>query len=123
MVGVGLVNRQGINGILVLDKDASTMSRFLNRILGLPVQLQNQLFNYFSETLAAVVKQAKKMGKLDEGILDFGAAGEFVEIVENEEYVGDPAFSTATTQLHKVCLCELIHVCVCVCVCVCVHAY
>ena len=33
---------------------------------------------------------------------DFGAAGEYVEMVDKEEYVGDPAFGTATTQLYKV---------------------
>ena len=33
---------------------------------------------------------------------DFGASGEEVEFVEVEEYVGDPAYGTATTQLHKV---------------------
>ena len=33
---------------------------------------------------------------------DFGAAGEHVEMVNMEEYIGDPAFGTATTQLYKV---------------------
>ena len=33
---------------------------------------------------------------------DFGAAGECVELIESKEYVGDPAFGTSTTQLHKV---------------------
>ena len=33
---------------------------------------------------------------------DFGAAGEYVEMIDKEEYVGDPAFGTATTQLYKV---------------------
>ena len=32
---------------------------------------------------------------------DFGGGGEEVEIVEVQEYVGDPAYGTATTQLHK----------------------
>ena len=33
---------------------------------------------------------------------DFGGGGEEVEVVEVQEYVGDPAYGTATTQLHKV---------------------
>ena len=33
---------------------------------------------------------------------DFGAQGEHVEVVETREYVGDPAFCIATTQLVKV---------------------
>ena len=35
-------------------------------------------------------------------VTDFGAAGECVELIESKEYVGDPAFGTSTTQLHKV---------------------
>ena len=34
--------------------------------------------------------------------LDFGASGEHVEVAETQEYEGDPAFGTATTQLHRV---------------------
>ena len=45
------------------------MSRFLNRILGLEVELQNRLFAYFTETLSVVVQQAKRSGRWDEGIL------------------------------------------------------
>ncbi len=78
------------------------MSRFLNRILGLSVSLQNKLFAYFSDTLAAVIKNAKRVGKWDLGIMDFGASGESVEIAETHEFLGDPAFCTATTQLHRV---------------------
>lgn len=33
---------------------------------------------------------------------DFGGSGEDVVMVEVQEYVGDPAYGTATTQLHKV---------------------
>ena len=41
----------------------------LHRILGMPVDLQNRLFKYFTDTLAAIVTQAKKTGKYDMGIL------------------------------------------------------
>jgi hypothetical protein len=102
LIGAGLVSPQGTSHNLTVEKDALNMSRFLNRILGLPVKLQNQLFSYFTDTLAAVCQQAKKLGKWDGGIQDFGAQGEKVEVVETKEYVGDPAFCTATTQLVKV---------------------
>ena len=46
---------------------------------------------------------AKKLGKWDGSIQDFGAQGEHMEVVSTKEYVGDPAFCTATTQLVKVC--------------------
>ena len=45
------------------------MSKFLNRILGLEVELQNAIFQYFSDTLDAVIKQAKKLGRYDLGIM------------------------------------------------------
>lgn len=102
MIGVGLFKSMGGLGQATIEKDATTMSRFLNRILGLPVQLQNQLFSYFSDTLAAVVQKAKRTGHWDGGILDFGNSGEHVEIVETEQYAGDPAISMATTQLYTV---------------------
>lgn len=35
------------------------MSKFLNRILGMPVDLQNRLFKYFTDTLAAVMEQGR----------------------------------------------------------------
>ena len=96
LIGAGLVSPQGTSHNLTVEKDALNMSRFLNRILGLPVKLQNQLFSYFTDTLAAVCQQAKKLGKWDGGIQDFGAQGDRVEVI------GDPAFCTATIQLVKV---------------------
>lgn len=45
------------------------MGKFLNRILGMEVHQQNALFQYFSDTLAAVIQEAKKNGKYDMGIL------------------------------------------------------
>ena len=49
--------------------DMSNISRFLNRILGVEVNLQNTLFAYFVETLNTVIAQAKKAKAWDEGIL------------------------------------------------------
>ncbi|VVC91949.1 unnamed protein product [Leptidea sinapis] len=48
LVGVGLIiNSEHQPG------DYNNMSKFLNRILGMPVELQNRLFKYFTDTLAA----------------------------------------------------------------------
>ena len=49
--------------------DYTNISRFLNRILGIEVELQNRLFAYFTKTLSVVVQQAKRDGRWDEGIL------------------------------------------------------
>jgi hypothetical protein len=41
----------------------------VTRILGMPVDLQNRLFKYFTDTLNAIITQAKKSGRFDMGIL------------------------------------------------------
>ena len=64
LVGVGLITQsEDMPGMLTLDKGYNDMSKFLNRILGLPVNLQNQLFKYFSDTLAAIITAAKRAGR------------------------------------------------------------
>ena len=63
-MGVGLITQSEDNpGQIVLDKNHNDMSKFLNRILGLKVDLQNALFKYFSDTLAAIITQAKRSGR------------------------------------------------------------
>lgn len=53
----------------VAAADYNNMGKFLNRILGMEVQQQNAVFQYFSDTLAAVIQEAKKSGRYDMGIL------------------------------------------------------
>ena len=55
------------NGYFFID--SFNISKFLNRLLGLQVALQNALFQYFTNTLEAVIQRAKRNGRYDEGIL------------------------------------------------------
>ncbi|XP_050667303.1 protein strawberry notch isoform X2 [Leptidea sinapis] len=106
LVGVGLIiNSEHQPGVLALDKDYNNMSKFLNRILGMPVELQNRLFKYFTDTLAAVMEQAKRSGRFDLGILDLGSAGECVRRVRCVRFLRRHATGTAPVELHTVC-CE-----------------
>ncbi|GAB0092971.1 Protein strawberry notch [Sergentomyia squamirostris] len=103
LVGVGLiVNSEAMPGILSLDKDYNNISKFLNRILGMPVELQNRLFKYFTDTLAAIITQAKKLGRFDLGILDLGAAGENVTRIKLMKFIRKHATGVAPTELHTV---------------------
>ncbi|KAI8441853.1 hypothetical protein MSG28_005537 [Choristoneura fumiferana] len=103
LVGVGLIiNSESAPGVLSLDKDYNNMSKFLNRILGMPVDLQNRLFKYFTDTLTAVMEQAKRSGRFDLGILDLGSAGECVRRVRCVRYLRRHATGTAPVQLHTV---------------------
>uniref|UniRef100_A0A4W3IVF5 Protein strawberry notch homolog 1 n=1 Tax=Callorhinchus milii TaxID=7868 RepID=A0A4W3IVF5_CALMI len=55
-------------GVCVIS-DYNNIGKFLNRILGMEVHQQNALFQYFSDTLSAVIQNAKKNGRYDMGIL------------------------------------------------------
>lgn len=46
--------------VISRPQDYNNMSKFLNRILGMPVELQNRLFKYFTDTLAAVMEQGNR---------------------------------------------------------------
>lgn len=54
---------------LFVQPDYGNINKFLNRILGLEVHLQNTLFRYFNETMEALIKQAKRSGRYDSGII------------------------------------------------------
>ncbi|XP_046831906.1 protein strawberry notch isoform X1 [Vespa crabro] len=103
LVGVGLIcNSENMPGVLTLDKDYNNMSKFLNRILGMPVDLQNRLFKYFTDTLNAIILQAKKTGRFDMGILDLGTSGENVRRVRLYRFLRKHATGKAPTELHVV---------------------
>ena len=63
LVEVGLVNSNGGNPkVMTLENDCTNVGKFLNCIVGIPVDLQTRLFKYFTDTLSANVIQAKKSG-------------------------------------------------------------
>ncbi|XP_048115887.1 protein strawberry notch homolog 1 isoform X1 [Alosa alosa] len=94
LIGVGLINVEDRSGILTLDKDYNNIGKFLNRILGMAVQQQNALFQYFAETLTAVIQNAKKNGRYDMGILDLGSGDEKVKKVDMKKFL-TPGYSTS----------------------------
>lgn len=103
LVGVGMIiNNEASPGNLTLDKDYNNISKFLNRILGMPVELQNRLFKYFTDVLHHIITQAKKSGRFDLGILDLGTAGENVKRVKMYTFLRKHATGQATTELHIV---------------------
>ncbi|XP_017852652.1 protein strawberry notch isoform X2 [Drosophila busckii] len=103
LVGVGIiVNSESHPGVLSLDKDYNNISKFLNRILGCPVDLQNRLFKYFTDTMTAIINQAKRGGRFDLGIVDLGAAGENVTRVRLVRFMRKHATGVAPTELHTV---------------------
>ncbi|XP_026076234.1 protein strawberry notch homolog 1-like isoform X2 [Carassius auratus] len=94
LIGVGLINVEDRSGVLSLDKDYNNIGKFLNRILGMEVHQQNALFQYFSDTLSAVIQNAKKTGRYDMGILDLGSGDEKVKKVDVKKFL-TPGYSTS----------------------------
>ncbi|XP_066061897.1 protein strawberry notch homolog 2 isoform X1 [Chamaea fasciata] len=69
LISVGICCSQMKYGTVSVEKDCS-ITKFLNRILGLEVDKQNMLFQYFSDTFDYLIEKDKKEGKYDMGILD-----------------------------------------------------
>ncbi|KOO26177.1 hypothetical protein Ctob_004022 [Chrysochromulina tobinii] len=61
------------------ERDKMEVRRFLNRLLGLPLREQNELFDLFCATLSGVISAARKDGKYDEGIADLSGASVSLE--------------------------------------------
>ncbi|KAA3674887.1 uncharacterized protein DEA37_0003007 [Paragonimus westermani] len=80
------------------ERDSNQMSKFLNRILGLRVHIQNALFRYFSDTLEELTRRAKRDNRLDLGILDLGTSGQNLEIVWTKSF--DTWFLSESTKVH-----------------------
>ncbi|CAK9304464.1 unnamed protein product [Gordionus sp. m RMFG-2023] len=85
LIAVGLVVKER-EGCYSLDKDYANIVKFLNRILGLKVILQNTIFQYFTDSLNAYILDAKRTGKWDMGILDFGTSGESITPLRKQTF-------------------------------------
>lgn len=79
----------------------NNISKFLNRLLGLPVKIQNYLFQYFTDTLSATISEAKRLGTFDYGIQDFGKNGEEVVLDQVDKYNLQHSTGVAPVELYK----------------------
>ncbi|XP_063926476.1 protein strawberry notch-like isoform X3 [Zophobas morio] len=102
-VGIGLlkdIENMGLRLTFHLPKQNVSMAKFLNRILGLPVDLQNRLFRYFTDTLDAIISREKRLGRYDAGIQDLGTGGEVVKRIRTVTFMQKHAIGTAPVELH-----------------------
>ena len=70
-VDIGLAEVSDQKWVLV-EKVAKNLkiSTFLNRLLGMPINAQKVVFDYFSQTFEGVIKQLKQSGQYDRGVTD-----------------------------------------------------
>ncbi|XP_031638010.1 protein strawberry notch-like [Contarinia nasturtii] len=103
LIGVGLM--EDIEGLTnkqrLKDGARSDIARFLNRILGLPVKLQNHLFKYFTDTMDKLIDDAKKAGKYDMGIMDMGNTNN-VKVLSTRTFNRKHATGIAPIELHTI---------------------
>ncbi|KAG9439302.1 hypothetical protein H6P81_019467 [Aristolochia fimbriata] len=74
LVSVGIVRDTVIgNGKVtgrIFESDMHDVGRFLNRLLGLPPNIQNRLFELFISILDLLIRSAREEGNFDSGIVD-----------------------------------------------------
>uniref|UniRef100_A0AAY4EL58 Protein strawberry notch homolog 2 n=1 Tax=Denticeps clupeoides TaxID=299321 RepID=A0AAY4EL58_9TELE len=77
--------------VINAEKDC-TISKFLNRILGLEVHRQNFLFQYFTDNFDHLIEKDKKEGKYDMGILDLAPGNDEIHEETQERFLtpGNP---------------------------------
>jgi hypothetical protein len=58
----------------IAEIDIHDVGRFLNRALGLPPDIQNRIFEYFVSVFDELIRDARKEGQFDSGIVDIRAS-------------------------------------------------
>lgn len=82
----------------IVDSDMHDVGRFLNRLLGLPPDIQNRLFELFVSILDNLLQNARLEGHLDTGIVDMKA--NTIELQGTPKTVHTDNMSGATTLLY-----------------------
>lgn len=77
------------------------VSQFLNRLLGMPVNVQMVIFDYFSQTLDGVIKEHKQNGTYDRGVIDITGQS-IVAKLDYNRVIHKCPMSEAETQLRLV---------------------
>ncbi|XP_056373366.1 protein strawberry notch homolog 2 isoform X3 [Hyla sarda] len=85
LLSVGICCRETKYNVVV-DKECS-VTKFLNRMLGLEVHKQNSLFQFFSDTFDFLIERDKKDGKYDMGILDLAPGVDEIYQESKETYL------------------------------------
>ena len=88
---------QGFNDAGLKFEKKVVVNSFLNRLLGLKLKLQAQVFSYWHLIMEELIRDAKKVGKFQEGILDIGSE----LALEKETVLFDDPQMGATTCLNK----------------------
>jgi len=101
-LGLTVLDRMGVlnkEKTAVRESYASNVEQFLNRIMVLHVEMQNQIFEMFHERYVEAIEAAKRQSAFDFGIEEIRAHN-LRQIAESETLFVDPG-SGARTMLHE----------------------
>lgn len=101
-LGMRTLERMGVlnkEKTAVRESYAGNVEQFLNRIMVLPVDIQNRVFDLFYDRYLEVVETAKQQGAFDFGVEEIRARN-LRRVAEPETLFVDPA-SSARTMLHE----------------------
>ncbi|XP_017552617.1 protein strawberry notch homolog 2a isoform X1 [Pygocentrus nattereri] len=92
MIDVGIFCKEPRFGLNTEKGNDCTITKFLNRILGLEVHQQNSLFQYFTDNFDYLIEKDKKEGKYDMGILDLAPGNDEIHEEKQEVFLtpGNP---------------------------------
>ncbi|XP_051557426.1 protein strawberry notch homolog 2-like isoform X2 [Myxocyprinus asiaticus] len=100
MIDVGIFCKEPRFG-LNTEKDCS-ITKFLNRILGLEVYQQNSLFQYFTDNFDYLIDKDKKEGKYDMGILDLAPGNDEIHEETQEKFLTPGNPQEGQVMLYKI---------------------
>uniref|UniRef100_A0A672R8B9 Protein strawberry notch homolog 2 n=1 Tax=Sinocyclocheilus grahami TaxID=75366 RepID=A0A672R8B9_SINGR len=83
------------------EKDC-TITKFLNRILGMEVHHQNSLFQYFTDNFDYLINKDKKEGKYDMGILDLAPGNDEIHEETQEKFLTPGNPQEGQVMLYKI---------------------
>ena len=71
----------------MLERDHTNVARFMNRLLGVDVKLQNAVFSFFGEILKLTIQDARRSGQWDSGILDLSPGRNNAHLVDERSFL------------------------------------
>uniref|UniRef100_A0AC34R1C4 Uncharacterized protein n=1 Tax=Panagrolaimus sp. JU765 TaxID=591449 RepID=A0AC34R1C4_9BILA len=91
-----------VDGKYTIDRDNSSINKFLNRLLLMPVDVQNSIFDYFMQLFDFMIKRAKAEGTYDTGTMGLGTPTDVVTRAETKVYHGSQYGTPFEVLLHKI---------------------
>jgi len=97
---VGIIKK--VNETYVVDRENAGMNKFLNRLLLMPVDVQNAIFDYFMALFDCIVRLCKNEGTYDNGTMDLGAGSDVVSKADTKVFQGLQSGMPFEVLLHRV---------------------